>query len=153
MKKIFSLLIAAVIFTLSACGASPAHVHISDNYGTCITCFGDICHPLFDSNSRLSSGEVFAKDGEKLYFRFKPNGEGQTVITVNCGSAVMAEDGVTLYTKSSLGLALTYLGTEGSTVKYRYDEPLDSNTTYYLSFTVASRGTVIVNADCHLTNS
>lgn len=155
MKKIFLALalISLALTALVGCNADLSHKHYCDDFGVCRTCFTDTCNPLFGSSGKLSSGEVFAKDGEKLYFRFKPNGEGKTVITVNCGSAVMDGSGISFYTKSSFGLQSTPLYSEDESVRrIQIESTLDKNETYYFSFTVKSRGTVIASADCHVSD-
>ena len=155
MKKIFSALILVLLLlaALTSCEADLSHKHFCDNFGVCKTCFEDVCNPLFGSTGKLSSGDVFAKDGEKLYFRFKPNGDGKTVITVRCGSAVMESSVIDFYTKSSYGLITTPLFSEDESIKkVRIDSALDKNETYYFSFTIKSRGTVIVEADCHISD-
>ena len=153
MKRIFLSLIIISVALSVLCGCDLSHKHYCDDFGVCKTCFENVGHPLSTVNGKLSSGEVFAKDGEKLYFRFKPNGVGRTVITLTFKTAVMDSSGIDVYTKSTRGIATFPLYSEDENIKrVRIDAELDPDEIYYFSFSVKTHGTLIAEADCHLSD-
>ena len=154
MKKIITLILTAAIATLAlvSCHKDGTHKHSTDEYGFCYLCLEDVSRPFFNSGSILSTGEVFTKDGDITYFRLKPNGTGNTVITVKCGSAVM-DGGISLYTKTQKDIPFTVLDSEDEKIKkIRTVGVLDQNEFYYISFAIKKGGTVILDADCHISN-
>lgn len=155
MKKLLPILLAAafIISSLTGCSLDLSHKHYTDDFGFCKTCDTDLCRALRESGSILTSGSVNAADGETLYFSFKPNGAGSTVIKIVSESAVLDERGVDIYTRDSYGIGFIPLYSDDGNVKIlKSNGTLDTDTVYYIRFTVKRRGTVTVNIDCHVSD-
>ena len=154
MKKMFITLLLGAIFVgcLTSCASLP-HTHEKNDFGVCQICSLDTSVPFREYSGVLSTGEIFTKNGERVYCRLKPDGVGTTVITLKCGSAVLESDLISVYTKSYANIPLTKLPTDDSTVKkFRCESTLDQNETYYVCFTVRRGGTVILGADCNISD-